>query len=506
MSENRHGIASRLAGQSGLVMLGNLFTLLVGIPFQIYLARTLGTEQFGAFGLLETIAQTAVSLFAFGFGITLVRFIPQQIIHGQNQHIRALLTTVYLVTLVAGASAALLVMFGSHYLTDWMPELHAYTHLFPIVGAITFLSMLTGLSQQALRAFHDIRYMVLVSSFLQLTLKIVIAIVLLWWGWGLMGYLVAVVVSVGIAMAGMVWGLRGHIQRLGRTQEEVLPATRKIWWAYSRTMYANTLLGIAGAPIERFLLAGMINLASVGILMAVRQLQSLPQVLLQVIILVIAPMFVAAKARNDMDEVKHLYHIATDWVCRLGFPLLVFLLVFGDKVLGLYGETFADMGYWPLRIFVIGQFVNLLTGPVGNMLNMLGHENKLFRLIIISSAMSYLCLLVFVPIFGLTGIALGSALSMIYLNFVALRLMNKELGIAWWSARYKRLLAPLMFSLILALFANAMSVVQGAWALIMALAAIYGAFILIYVMRGLSREDKEIYSMLRSRLGLVDAK
>lgn len=506
MSESKPGIASRMANQSGLVMLGNLFTLFVGIPFQIFLARTLGAEQFGAFGLLEVIAQTAVSLFAFGFGITLVRFIPQQIIHGQNRHVRELLTTVYLVTLFAGASAAILVMFGGHYLTDWMPGLHAYTHLFPIVGAITFLGLLVGLSQQALRAFHDIRYMVLVSSFLQLALKIVIAFVLLWWGWGLTGYLIAVVVSTGVAMAGMVWGLRGHIQRLSRTQEEVLPGTRNTWWAYSRTMYANSLLSIASAPVERFLLAGMINVASVGILMAVRQLQSLPQVLLQVIILVVAPMFVSAKARNDLDEVKYLYHIATDWVCRLGFPLLVFLLVFGDEVLGLYGTAFADMGRWPLRILVIGQFVNLLTGPIGNMLNMLGHENKLFRLNLISSAMGYLCFLALVPILGLFGVALGSALSLVYLNFVALRLMNKELGITWWSARYKRLLAPLLVSLSLALFADALKIVQSAWTLVMVLATIYGVFFLVYLTGGLSREDKEIYSMLRSRLGFVDGK
>jgi O-antigen/teichoic acid export membrane protein len=362
--------------------------------------------------------------------------------------------------------------------------------------------MLTGLSQQALRAFLDIRYLVLVSSFLQLALKVVIAVALIWLGWALMGYLVAVVVSSALAVVGLVWGLRGHVRRLDQTNEEISPGVRKTWWAFSRTMYANSLLGIVGAPIERFMLASMINLASVGILMVVHQLQSFPQVSLQVIIMVIAPMFVNARTRDDMDEVKHLYHIATNWVCRLGFPLLVFLLVFGDELLGLYGADFSEMGHLPLLVLVVGQFVNLSMGPVGTMLNMVGYEKKLFQLNMISSVMGYLLLLLLVPGLGLLGTALASMLSTLFLNIAALRIMQGQLGISWWSARHKRLVAPLVATFVLALLADTMNLVQGAWTLAMGLAAAYGTFFLVYLMGGLSQEDKEVYCMLRSRLGL----
>lgn len=506
MSKSEPGIVSRLAGQSGLVLLGNLCTLFVGIPLQIYLARTLGAEQLGAFGLFEVIAQTAASLFGLGLGFTLVRFIPQQIILGQNRHVRKLLGTVYLTTFLAGTLAAALLVIAGPWLIGWMPELQAYASLFPFVGAMALLGMLMGISQQALRAFFDIRYMVLVSTFLQLTLKVVIALTLIWWGWALMGYLVAVVVSTGLALAGMAWGLRGHIQRLIRTHEEVLPETCTTWKAYARTMYANSVLGLGGGAVERFLLASAINLASVGMLMAVRQLQSLPQVLLQIISVVIAPMFVAAKTRDDMDELKHLYYVATDWVCRFGFPLVVFLFVFGYKVLDLYGTTFAEAGRWPLLIMVAGQFINLLTGPIGIMLNMLGHEKKMFQLNLVSNGLFFLCLLALVSGLGLLGVALGSVLSMLYLNLAMLRVMKKRLGIGWWSARYKRLLAPLLASLIVALFADAMNLVRGIWSLAMVMFATYGVFILVYLLNGLSQEDKEVYFVLRSRLGLASEK
>jgi O-antigen/teichoic acid export membrane protein len=180
----------------------------------------------------------------------------------------------------------------------------------------------------------------------------------------------------------------------------------------------------------------------------------------------------------------------------------VFLLVFGDELLGLYGADFSEMGHLPLLVLVVGQFVNLSMGPVGTMLNMVGYEKKLFQLNMISSVMGYLLLLLLVPGLGLLGTALASMLSTLFLNIAALRIMQGQLGISWWSARHKRLVAPLVATFVLALLADTMNLVQGAWTLAMGLAAAYGTFFLVYLMGGLSQEDKEVYCMLRSRLGL----
>lgn len=95
MSESRPGIASRMAGQPGLLMLGNMFTLFVGFPFQIYLAKTLGADQLGAFGLFEVIARTAGTVFGFGLATTLVRFIPHHLALRESGSVRKLLGAVF---------------------------------------------------------------------------------------------------------------------------------------------------------------------------------------------------------------------------------------------------------------------------------------------------------------------------------------------------------------------------------------------------------------------------
>lgn len=500
MSESKPGIASRMAGQSGLLMFGNMFTLFVGFPFQIYLAKTLGADQLGAFGLFEVIAQTAGTVFGFGLATTLVRFIPHHLALRESGSVRKLLGAVYGFTLFGGTLAAVLLMAGSTYLLRWVPELRAYSSLFPFVGVMTLLGMLIGLSAQALRAFLDIRYMILIASFLQLAVKVALTMLLFWLGWQLSGYLLAVVASVSVALLGMLWGVRRHLQQLEPGSDGVAPATRQAWWTFSRTMYANSLLGIAAAPAERLLLASAVDLASVGVLMAIRQLQSFPQILFQVLVTVIGPMIVAAKARGDMDEVKHLYHIATDWICRFGFPLLIFLLIFGGDLLALYGPTFHAAGRWPFMILVVGSMFNLLTGPHGAMLNMLGYEKNMFRLYLISNIMFFMGLLLMAPKFGLMGIALASLLPIIFLNLIELHFMKKWLGIAWWSGRYRRLIKPIIITILMALVINWLTPLLGAWALAGILITVYAVFTLTYLASGLSKEDVEVFDMIRGQL------
>lgn len=500
MSKSEPGIVSRLAGQSGLVMLGNMFTLLVGFPFQIYLAHQLGAHQLGVFGIFEVLAQTVGALFSLGLGFTLVRYLPQHVGQGWNRHARHLLTTVFTVTACTGIVAAAMVVIGNPVLLSWMPELRAYAGLFPLAAIMTWAGMMIWISQHALRAFFDMRYMIAMSSFLQLVLKVLIAVVLLWRGWELMGYMVAVVVSATAALLGMLWGIHAHIKRLDRTAEAISSETRTSWLSYSRTMYGTYLLGIIGPPAERFLLAGVIDLASVGVLMAVRQLQIFLQVPLTIIATGVATLFVAAKARKDLHEIRQLYHTATDWVCRLGLPLLLFLLFFSGETLAIYGPAFARDGQWPLRLLVGGQVLSLLAGPVDTMLNMLGHEKKMFRFSVVSNAIGLGCLLVLVPYWGLVGVAVGSTLSMLYLNVAALRAIKKQFGINWWAARYARLMMPtgvLMGTLVLIKLAGA---VASAWALAALLLLSYGIFFAVYAWAGLSNEDREVLALLQEKI------
>lgn len=473
-------------------MAGNLFTLLVGLPFQIYVARTLGADVYGAFGLFDTIAQTTAALFGIGLATTVVRFVPHDIELGRTGRARILLRTVYRATTVLGVVAVVLLFVGRGYLNLWLPELRQFSRLFPFVVAMVLLAMLNGLSTQALRAFFDIRGMVFFSSILQLILKVGLAVLLFWWGFRLGGYLSAVVFSGAASLLGMLWVLQRHVGRLPPAREDEGDGEPAHWWSFARVMYFTSLVGIAVPLLERVILAKTIDLSSVGVLMAVLQLQSLPVVLLQVIITVIAPMFVVARARDDVEEARQLFHISVDWIGRVSIPLLVFLIAFGGDILARFGPTFAALGYVPLIILVGAQAVNLLTGPVGAMMNMMGEERMMFRLGMGANVALLLFVLVFASAFGLLGLALARAGSVVGSNLLTLSLARRKLGIRWWSSRYGRLAIPIAACVACGLVSSYEFDLSALWHFVLALVAIYGVFVLTYLMRGLSPEDKEV--------------
>ena len=500
ISERKFKFVSRLASQSGFVTLGNVFTLFVGLPFQIYLANELGAAQLGALGLFEVVAQTVGSIFSFGLGFLLVRFIPQYVELGQNRHVKYLLGKVFFLTVCTGFVAANLVMFGDAILLYWMPDLYPYIDLFSLTALMAFLGMLNGISQQALRSFFDIRYMILISSFLQLLIKVGITVFLLGLGWELFGYLFAVVVSSAVALIAMLWRIYVNINRMDRTDELISTETKKSWLSYSLTMYGIYILGVLGLFAERFLLAGMVNVAAVGVLLVIRQLFLILQVPLTIITTGVAPLFAAAYSRGDLDEIEHIYHIATDWGCRLGFPLLLFLLLFGGEVLSIYGEEFYKTGQLPFALLVIGQVFNLVVGPVGAMLEMVGHEKSVFRFNAVSSAIGFGFMFAFIPLFGLVGVAIGITFSMLYVNVIELVTMRNKLKIKWWSGCYARLSMPIGVVLCVLLLVKFSGVdVGGPWRLVTLLFMSYAIFIGVYSCAGMSNQDREIIAILRGK-------
>ena len=67
-------LAKKVADQSAWFLAGNLYTLFVGFAFQVYLARQIGAEGLGLFGLLQAGVVAFSGLLGLGVAQVMVRF------------------------------------------------------------------------------------------------------------------------------------------------------------------------------------------------------------------------------------------------------------------------------------------------------------------------------------------------------------------------------------------------------------------------------------------------
>ena len=499
-ADDRHfdpsAIAERVAGQALYVLAGNLFTLVVGFPLQILISRVLGAQGLGSFSLLEGASATIAGLFGLGLAQTAVRFIPQFKEEGSYSAIRKFLVRGGAVLGVAGIVGYVCFVFFATAVVGWSSAM-AGTAAVLLMGLTIPLGLLSYFSQQALRGFQDIRHLIIGSSFLQLTVKAVVIIASFALGVRLLGVVVASVVSLFAALLWQTARLRRHV---GEVTARSASGSDRDWRRFAAISFANSLVGLPASYLDRFLLGYVAGASAVGVLAVTRQLQMLPMVIFQMLLSVSSPMFAAAHTRNDSAEREHLYGLVTDWAVTAALPLTVFLSFLAYPVLSLFGRDFADLGALPVRILMLAQLINLASGPTGNMAMMSGLERQVFKVHAATTAGTALSFCVFIPLFGLVGVALSFLLTAIASNIWMLAVLRHRLKLRWWNRRYLRWLVP---GLLTAGLAALLRALVGAWdaaELILALLGLYAVFGVACVAQGLNDDDRTFIKLLKSRL------
>ena len=114
-------------------------------------------------------------------------------------------------------------------------------------------------------------------------------------------------------------------------------------------------------------------------------------------------------------------------LAAFSIPVAALLATLGGYLLGLFGDQFQS-GHTALAILSVGHLVNALSGPVGALLTMTGHQKDHLWIVGCAAALNVILNAVLIPLLGMTGAALGTAgttiLSNITLCLVVLKRVN----------------------------------------------------------------------------------
>src|SRR6516225_6490925 len=307
-------IAGRIGVPTIYLLLGNLFTLVVGLPLQIYIARVLGAAGIGIYGLLETAMTTASGLLGFGVAMTVVRFVPEHLARREYGEVIGLIRSSALFLFATSGFAYTVLLFSLFFMGTLWPSVKGYRLEIGIMGLMIPLSLITSFLQQGLRGFQNIRGIVVGSSVIQLTMKALLTIGAFAIGLGLDGYMLASILG---SLSCVIWlfvSLVNQIRALPLTTPTISPLPR--WRRFALASYSGSLLDTTTSGLDRFLLGAFIGSSAVGILVVVRQLKALADRFNQMLLVTAAPLFSAAHGANDKRERQYAYHLTTDWAVR----------------------------------------------------------------------------------------------------------------------------------------------------------------------------------------------
>ena len=165
---------------------------------------------------------------------------------------------------------------------------------------------------------------------------------------------------------------------------------------------------------------------------------------------IFSPIISQLHAEDKLNELNYYFQLSGRYVFILSFPLMVFLFLFADDIMLVFGEDFVE-GSTLLLFIVIGQIINVSLGSVGSVLQMCGYEKQMRDISIISSLTSFLLYFFLISKWGLIGLGTVYVFNLFFMNISCSYVLYNKLKIKIMHRSYVKIIG--LFLLLFLFFA-----------------------------------------------------
>lgn len=130
---------------------------------------------------------------------------------------------------------------------------------------------------------------------------------------------------------------------------------------------------------------------------------------------VLAPQIASTYKGGDLIALQKLVTKSSRLMWTLCFPAVFIIIVFSQELLGLIDKSYPEQ-YLVLIVLAIGQLVNVLTGNIGLLLSMTGHEKAQRNILLVSLIVSLIIGVILIPNYGPLGAAMMASTTTVLVN------------------------------------------------------------------------------------------
>ena len=199
----------------------------------------------------------------------------------------------------------------------------------------------------------------------------------------------------------------------------------------SYPMLVASSIVVAMGFSDVFILGFYVSETKIGIYSVTIKLATLVSFTYNAIATIVTPKIAEFYHYKKLVQLKETITFSSRIMFICGLPFFLLLFLFSEQVLSIFGTEYI-IGKNVLRILLLAQLTNVITGPVGPIFQMTDKQKKLQYFIIISLFFNVVISLLLVGPFGLEGVAFGSALGMVLWNFLGAVYLFKNMEIKTW--------------------------------------------------------------------------
>jgi O-antigen/teichoic acid export membrane protein len=407
MASDERGEASRMSLIAFAIRIVS-----AGIAFisQVFLARWMGSFEYGIFVLVWVTMVIAGNISCLGFHTSVIRFIPEYREKGMLEELRGILVVSRLFVLVASTVIAALGALGVVILA---PHIESY-YVVPFVLGFVCLPMialsdlLQGVSRANAWAVFSLSPTYLVRPILILVLM----------GAALLaGYapdaITALIVAVLATYLTTLWQLVGVT---GRTERHLTVGPRKIdfrlWFAVSLPIFLVESFFFLLTNADVLMVGFFMQPDDVAIYFATVKTLALVHFVYFAVKAGVAQRY-ASYTHGQPEKLAAFARETVAWTFWPSLAMAVVVLLLGELMLTLFGPDFVS-GYPLLFLLCIGVVARSAVGPCESLLTMTGNQNVCAMVYALTLALNIVLSIVLIPLYGLWGAAIATAASMMF--------------------------------------------------------------------------------------------
>lgn len=170
----------------------------------------------------------------------------------------------------------------------------------------------------------------------------------------------------------------------------------------------------------------------VGVYNVVLKLALVTSFSFQAIDSILAPKLSSVYHDGEMKRFEDMVQLSTTVNLIISLGVVLVLVLTRNWVLSIFGPEF-HMGSLALIILCCGQLANAICGPVGSVFQMTGNQVIFQRILVWALVLNIGLNLALVKPLGIEGVAIATAVSLLFWNIISVILIRKRLGITMFN-------------------------------------------------------------------------
>lgn len=153
--------------------------------------------------------------------------------------------------------------------------------------------------------------------------------------------------------------------------------------------------------------------------------------------MIVGPKFASLYRQGKLDDLFKTYSSSLRILIVLSLPIGIIVFLFPDFLLSFFGPQYKGASSL-LIILSVGQLFHVLSGAVGLLLTMTGHEKDMKNIVLISGIFTLTLAIILIPAIGVTGAAASTTIGITIQNSICIYFVKKRLGISIMKAIFYR--------------------------------------------------------------------